>query len=122
MPNVASGQTYGRRAEQQAAQRALPVGPPPPSAAPAPMTAPAAAPAAPMGPLPGSLTPLTAPTARPGEPVMAGVPMGAGPGVEALGALGQAGSEEDVVMALRAAYDAYPSEDLRLILERLDLS
>ena len=36
------------------------------------------------GPMPGQLTSLDAPTERPNEPVTAGLPMGAGPGPEAL--------------------------------------
>ena len=131
MPNVAPGQTYGARAEQQAAQRAIPVGPPPRSATPAPPAPPAGGAGGAggglaallgggSGPMPGDIR-LDAPSERPAEPVTAGMPMGAGPGVEALGPLGQAGSGEDVAMALRAAYEAYPSEDLRMILERLDL-
>lgn len=38
---------------------------------------------APSGPM--DVTPLSAPSTRPGEPVTAGAPMGAGPGLESLG-------------------------------------
>ena len=62
--------------------------PSPPTATSGPSAAGAAqAPAAvpPPGPLPGSLTALDAPSERPDEPITAGLPMGAGPGPEALG-------------------------------------
>lgn len=50
----------------------------------APITAPAPASAAPMrNPMP-PVTPITAPTQNPDEPITAGVPVGAGPGPEAL--------------------------------------
>lgn len=54
------GQTYGKQAAQAAAQQVVPLPEAPP------------------------LTPLGAPSARPNEPVTAGAPLGAGPGVEAL--------------------------------------
>jgi len=58
---------------------------------------------------------------RPDEAITAGMDMGAGPGSEALGGLGQVGSPDDAVMGLRAAYAVYPSEELRAILEAIDL-
>lgn len=84
---AATGQQYGKATEQMAAQRALPMGPPPGPAVAPPMAAGAggATPPAPAGPLPGELGPLDAPTSRPGEPVTAGVPVGPGPGTEVLG-------------------------------------
>jgi hypothetical protein len=82
-PTAATGQAYGVRAEQIAAQRAVPMGPPPtdvvPSAAPQTPMQQAALPATPPV-LPGSLTPLDAPTERPDEHVMSGAPVGPGPG------------------------------------------
>lgn len=74
---VAGGQEYGKRQEQEEAQRALPM-----AGAPAPPAPPA--PSAGSGPLPGSFGPLTRPSERPGEPLTTGIPMGAGPGPEAL--------------------------------------
>lgn len=71
-------------------------------------------------PLPGQITPLSAPSERPGEPLTAGMAMGAGPGAEA-NPFNAVGGADDAVMAIRAAYRAYPSEDLRMILERIDL-
>ena len=38
-------------------------------------------------PLPGAVTPLDAPSARPNEPITAGLPVGGGPGPEAVGLL-----------------------------------
>jgi hypothetical protein len=51
----------------------------------------------------------------PDEPVTAGVPIGPGPGPEALGM--PTGGE--VVDLLAAAYRAYPSEELRGMLEEV---
>ena len=66
------------------------------------------------------MMPLDAPTQRPNEPVTAGLPVGAGPGLEA-NPFASIGSSDDAVIAIRAAYAAYPSEELRLILEGIDL-
>ena len=119
------GQTYGKQAEQVAAQRAIPMGPPPsasmpPPAAPAPGAAAPGAGAPPPMPMPGGLTPLDAPSERPDEPVTAGMAMGAGAGAEA-NPFSAYGDADDAALALRQAYAAYPSEDLRAILERMDL-
>lgn len=92
-PKAPNDQAYGKRNEQTEAQAALPI----PDRT--PVTAPAGAPAPPgpqeAGPggalgaalnfQPPALGPLDAPTMRPGEPVTAGAPIGAGPGPEALG-------------------------------------
>lgn len=59
--SVAADAPYGQGAELQAAQSAVPVGPPP-----------------------GGVTPLNAPTQRPDEPLTAGLSTGPGPGPEAL--------------------------------------
>lgn len=135
MAKAVPGQTYGKVAEQVAAQRAIPVAGSPQSPTPAPpATAGGAggglppALAAMMGgggapvPMPGEVTRLDAPSERPGEPITAGVPVGDGPGIEALGPMGMAGSPDDAILALRAAYSAYPSEELRAILELVDLA
>jgi hypothetical protein len=121
-PAAASGQQYGKRAEQMAAQRAMPIAPPPTDAVPT-ASPPGAPPAtqglsAPPGPLPGQVVPLDAPSARPGEPVTAGLPVGAGAGPEALGPL--AGMSNDVEAELRAIYSRFPNEDVRSMLEFLD--
>jgi hypothetical protein len=64
------------------------------------------------------VVPLDAPTQRPDEPLTAGLPVGAGPGPEVLGALG--GGGEDVATQLRAIYARFPNEDLRSLLELID--
>lgn len=118
---AASGQQYGRKAEQMAAQRALPVARPSTDAvsvAPAPRVGGPGTPSPAPGLLPGQVVPLDAPTQRPNEPLTAGLPIGAGPGVEALGALG--GGGEDVGTQLRAIYARFPNEELRSLLELID--
>lgn len=117
---AATGQQYGMRKQQMDAQRAMPVAAPPSPALP-PTTggAPApAGPALPPAPAPGQVVPLDAPSMRPDEPVTAGLPVGPGAGVEALGPF--AGQGEDVGMQLRAIYAQFPNEDLRSLLELLD--
>lgn len=73
---------------------------------------------APAFTLPGQVVGLDAPTQRPGEPLTAGLPHGAGPGPESLGVHGVGG--EDVATQLRAIYTRYPNEDLRALLEMID--
>lgn len=85
---AASGQTYGERGRQEAAQRMMPL----PEVA---------------------VPPLDAPSMRPGEPVQAGLPSGPGPGPEAVRAVGQ---PQDPLADLRALYAAYPHEDLLALL------
>ena len=118
---AATGQQYGKAGEQMAAQRAMPVSRPATDAVPSagPSMGGAPRPTAPPGPLPGGLTPLDAPTQRPGEPLTAGLPVGPGTGPEA-NPFSQVGSADDAVLAIRAAYAAYPSEELRMVLERID--
>ena len=110
---VAPNQEYGKRAEQQAAQRSIPVSGPPGGAPsvtpPAPQGAPAGPPApAPVGgnranafppppPQGPGVLPFLHPSNRPNEPVTAGLATGPGPGPEALtgvGAIAQNGSVE----------------------------
>lgn len=125
-----TGQPYGVRAEQIAAQRAIPIARPatdsvPPATAPRPpATAPPpgrpTGPAMPTGPAPGEVVPLDAPSQRPDEPVTAGLPVGPGAGSEA-NPFNNVGSPDDGLMALRAAYAAYPSEEIRAMLEAVDV-
>jgi hypothetical protein len=81
---AASGQTYGKRKEQEDAQRAIPL----PSAA-------------------EQVVPLSAPTTRPGEPVMHGAPMGAGAGPEVLGPQ-YLGITDDAELELREMAARFP--------------
>lgn len=87
------GQPYGEAGAQIAAQQALPMSAPPPSA-----------------------IPLGAPTNRPNEPVQAGLPIGPGPGPEAAGIP----SPDPVEMTLRGLYEMYPNRDLAELLEDID--
>jgi hypothetical protein len=122
---AAAGQTYGKKSEQMAAQRAMPIARPATDTVP---TAPArptggtpgGPPPMPPGPTPGQVLPLDAPTTRPGEPLTAGLPIGPGAGPEA-NPFSAVGSADDAVLAIRAAFAAYPAEELRAILERVDL-
>lgn len=107
---TAPGQAYGAAQMQREMQQVMPVAGTavPPPAAPNSSAVMSAAP----GPTPGMG--FADPTSRPDEPVMAGAPVGPGGGPEMLG------EGDDVVMQLRAVYAAYPSEDLRAILQRLE--
>jgi hypothetical protein len=120
---TAPSRQYGQRAGQERSQRALPLagatspGPTAPAAVPA---RPGALPGPPM-PLPGQGMPrLDDPTGRPAEPVTAGMELGAGAGPEA-NPFSTVGSPDDAALALRAAYAAYPSRELHMILKRIDL-
>lgn len=63
---------------------------------------------------PAAPTPLDAPTMRPDEPVTHGLPSGPGAGPEVL----DLDEGDEVLTALRAAYDAFPTtEMLRLLLD-----
>ncbi len=74
-----TGQQYGQRAAQVAAQRAVPADFTGPTQEAAQQAA-----AEPTGTPPGSLGSLLDPSQRPDEPVTAGAPFGPGPGPEVL--------------------------------------
>lgn len=61
---------------------------------------------------------LLAPTARPAEPVTAGLPVGPGPGPEALGSAGAptAGPADGVLASLYRAFQANPTDGLRRLI------
>jgi len=105
---VAKGQTYGKRKQQEDAMRAVPMGRAP-SEVQAQQVARRPQPAA-----PGS---LTAPTTRPMEPITAGASFGAGPGPMGAGIpeLGQ--DEDDALIEMRAIYRMYPSQELADIIQ-----
>lgn len=95
-----TGQTYGTRAMQERAQDVVPT-----------------------GPAPTDVVPLGAPSQRPNEPITAGLPMGAGPGPEALQPIGiQPGSKQDLVFKVRAIASRYPNPALLALLEQLEIS
>lgn len=81
---AAPNQQYGERKRQMDAQRSMP--------------------------LPGQ-RPFARPSERPDEPITAGLPVGAGPGPEALAPI-VAPQQGDALAALRAAYQLFPNDDL----------
>lgn len=114
-PKVAiPGQAYGVQKQQLQAQAILPVSPSP-GAAPVAGGPPVAS--TPGGPPPGSFGPLDRPTDNPSEPLTAGIPMGAGPGPEALMLQGA----NPVIQQIKALYAAFPDDSIREILEDLEL-
>jgi hypothetical protein len=105
------GQTYGEAGAQRRAQQAVPMGAP---------QAPQVAPQQQRQPLP--VTPLSAPTERPDEPITAGNPLGAGPGMESLPQpmpmATAPGSRQDLLNQVKYAYSKIPNTALlQLILE-----
>lgn len=96
-----TGQTYGEATRQRQAQRMVPTGP------------------SPTGEV--ELGPLTRPTEAPDEPITAGVPMGAGPGPEAIPAIGiQPGSREDLALRVRAVASKFPNPVLFALIQDLE--
>lgn len=97
-PRLATGQPYGDKKAQAEALAAVPVPEP---------------------------TALNAPSQFPDEPVTSGAPLGPGPGPEALASLapmGPAAAPTDPIEAeLRELYLAYPTEELRELIEDWDL-
>lgn len=92
-----TGQTYGEATRQREAQRAMRPGP------------------SPTGEV--ELGAFTRPTEAPDEPITAGLPMGAGPGPEAIPSIGvQPGSRDDIVVRLRAIASKYPNPALLQLL------
>ena len=111
---TAPGQTYGEAGAQRRAQQAVPMGAP---------QAPQAAPQQQQRqPLP--VTPLTAPTERPDEPITAGNPLGAGPGMDMLPQpmpMGTApGSRQDLINQVRYIYSKTPNTALLQIILELE--
>lgn len=99
---------YGEAAEFRTLQQSAPLS----RAAAAPSAAQAGGVAA--GP---ALTGFGADSAYPDQPVTAGAALGAGPTPDQLGL---ADPNDDLRARLWAAYQAYPTEDLRELLESLD--
>lgn len=79
---AASGQQYGQRGQQEAAQQAIP------------------------------LPDFSAATARPNEPISHGMPTGPGPGPVAAGIPAAPATDSSVVDQIRAIYQVYPNHDL----------
>lgn len=97
---AARGQTYGKRKQQEDAQRAVPMGRSPVEARQVVRPQPAA---------PGS---FTAPSSRPDEPITAGAPFGPGPSPMELGMPTEAQVEDDALREMREIYRRFPSQDL----------
>lgn len=106
---VATGQTYGKATQQMESQRAVPMGQSPTEALP-------------QRPVPGTLGSLTRPTERPGEPITAGAPFGAGPSTTspAINATPAPGSRQDLAERVRAIYASYPNPNLLSLLNALE--
>jgi hypothetical protein len=94
-----TGQTYGQATQQMQAQSAVPM-------AQAPTDKPVIA--------PGSLGAFNRPTERPDEPVTAGASFGAGPTPRTQFA---PMTNDNVLIELRALYEAYPSDELADMLD-----
>lgn len=107
---VAPSQQYGQGAAAERAQQAMPLrqAVQPPGA---PQTPPQ------PGPQPGGRGDFARTTERPGEPVTHGLPIGAGAGPEALGAM--APTPDPILAQVLALYQADPNEDLRQIIEEM---
>lgn len=105
---VAPGEPYGQRQQLEQAQQAVPL----PNNTNTPAAPQAPPQGGPMPALPGA-QPFTRPTERPNEPVTAGLPVGAGPGPEALST-----SAPDTIGAqLVAMYRQNPNNDLLRLIE-----
>jgi hypothetical protein len=105
--NLPRGQTYGTGVQQQRALQAVPLSPAR-SGSPQPTSQ------VPAGLQPGQIPSLTEGTARPDEPITSGLPIGPGPGPEAVGMFPQAPTE---VSVLRALYQQTRNRDIRKLLE-----
>lgn len=104
-----SNADYGEQAEYRTLQQSAPLATTsgPPAASAAAMGGGGGAPA-----LPG----MADPTSRPDEVITTGADAGPGPGMASLGLPNQ---DQDVRMRLAAIYQAFPSEDLRRLLQRM---
>ena len=99
---AARGQTYGKRKQQEDAQRAVPMGRSPVEAPPVVRPQPAA---------PGS---FTASSSRPDEPITAGAPFGEGPGQEGMPMplFPPNGQKDDLVERVRSIASRFPNAAL----------
>lgn len=108
---AAPGGEYGSVTALKQGQEVVPL--PNANATPSPSPSPIAS--APAGVAPGDIN-FTAPTARPNEPVTAGLPVGPGPGPEALNLPSQAATTAGQLRTLYANIPAAQNNDfLRLV-------
>ncbi len=106
---AARGQTYGKRKQQEDAQRAVPMRQAPTDIA------------AQQTPRPTPMAPgmFTRPTERPQEPITAGAPFGPGIGPEAAGILPAVPTDRDVLSTLQYLNQMYPNSDLQNLIDDL---
>lgn len=110
-PSAPNGLPYGARGELISAQRQVPMAPAP--GAGMPQQAPPQQPSV----IPGMHGDFLRPTERPNEPVTAGIPMGAGPGPEALTGVGAGGFGHAATADLLTQLAAVPGagDDVRAL-------
>jgi len=108
---VAKGQTYGKRKQQEDAMRAVPMAPSP-TGTPQPV----------RRPTPNAPGSLTAPTARPNEPITAGAPFGEGPGPEMMPMMvaPPVGDVADLAERVRSIAARFPNPALLGLLAELE--
>jgi hypothetical protein len=104
---VPIGQPYGQAGQQQARLKAAPIGGPK---------------GMPEGrvetdDLRGKIPGMSTPSQRPNEPLTAGLPIGAGPGPDALS---MASPKSEELSVYRALFLIHPSEDLRRMIEFME--
>ncbi len=105
---------YGAHQAEIQAQQAVPLqNVPAPGPASPPSPTPAGMPSSPV-----QLGDFTRPTERPTEPVTAGLPMGPGPGPEALTSGGPAADQ--IGLQLRSLYQQNPNNDLLRLIQLHD--
>jgi hypothetical protein len=102
---AARGQTYGKRKQQEEAQRAVPMRRPP--------TEIQARQAARRAPLPD----FFGETRRPDEPITAGAPFGPGPGAEVVNTMTEQEMEYEALQEIRNIYRQHPSQALLDIIQ-----
>lgn len=101
---TSGGREYGEKGAAEARQRAVPL----------PGGGGAASVGPPAGPTAAPPVPLTAPSQNPGQPVTAGLGLGAGGGPEMLAAGGGSGLLQD---QLRALFRLWPNDDLARLVD-----
>jgi len=104
---AARGQTYGKRKQQEDAQRAVPMRR-------SPVEVQGNQPPRPVPAAPGS---LVGPSTRPEEPITAGANFGPGPNAFQAGIPDEAELDDNALIEMRAIYRAYPSQELADIIQ-----
>jgi hypothetical protein len=106
---AARGQTYGKRKQQEEAQRAVPM-----RQAPTDVAA--------KRPIPSAPGSLVAPTQRPQEPITAGAPFGEGPGPEMMpmAVMPELGGVADLAERVRVIAARFPNPALLALLAELE--